>query len=99
MAGYRVEGKVTRVAMSMNPMTKSFDAIVEFNNSQSKIKAGITADIYILEEGEESIVIERKNIMKEGNEHYVFLAVDGQAAKRNIKINESNDVKVVANRC
>lgn len=93
--GNVIEGKVTRVAMSMNPVTKSFNTIVEFDNSGNKIKAGVTADIRIVKEGGEGIIVERKNILKEGNNHFVFLAENNNAVKRNIKISESNDLDVM----
>jgi len=95
--GQKIEGKVTRVAMSMNPRTKSFNTLVEFDNSKNKIKAGITANINIIQEGGERIVVNRKNILKEGNNYYVYLADNGKAKKKNIKIDESNDISVVVN--
>lgn len=93
--GNRIDGKVTRVALSMNPATKSFNTLVEFDNSQNKIKAGVTADINIVKEGGERIVLERKNIIKEGSDYFVYLAENGKAVKKKIEINESNDISVV----
>lgn len=93
--GTRIIGKVTRVAMSMNPSTKSFNTIVEFDNAGGKVKAGVTADIHIVQESGEKIMVERKNIITESNKHYVFVVKNDKAVRKEIKINQSNNVNVV----
>lgn len=93
--GKRIEGSVTRVAMSMNPTTKSFDTIAEFDNSKEGIKAGVTADVHILENGDERILVDRKNIITEGTAHYVYIEKNNTAVKTRIEINDSNKLDVV----
>ena len=36
--GNKIEGKVTQVDMAMDPMTQSFNADIEFNNDDQKLK-------------------------------------------------------------
>ncbi|AFN74494.1 RND family efflux transporter MFP subunit [Melioribacter roseus P3M-2] len=79
---YIIGGKVKRISMLMNPITKSFDATVEFNNALHKLKAGVTANIYVEEEIGDGIFVHRENILREGNDYYVYLTNNGKAQKR-----------------
>lgn len=93
--GFIIEGKVTQVAMAMDPMTQSFNADIEFNNGDQKVKAGVTADVTILGGSKsESITVERKNIVKKGNNFVAFLAENDVAKEYKIKIGKSSGLFV-----
>ena len=93
--GNTIEGKVTRVAMSMNPDTKSFNTIIEFKNSDGKIKAGVTANIKIEKTyDKDKIITERKNLVNEGDKYYVYVAQNGTARKVNVEIGEASGLEV-----
>lgn len=91
--GNVVEGKVTQVDMAMNPMTQSFNADIVFDNSDRKMKAGVTADIMI-EGGENSnaISVERKNLIKIGNEYYAYVLNGNKAVEKKVKIGKSSGI-------
>ena len=65
--------------------------IIVFNNSGQKIKAGVTADITI-EGGDEteSITVERKNLVKKGNELYAYVVENEKAVERKVKVGKSS---------
>lgn len=93
--GNKIEGKVTQVDMAMNPMTQSFNADIEFNNSNQKVKAGVTADVIIFGgSDDESITVERKNIVKRGNDFVAFISENGVAKERKIKVGKSSGLFV-----
>jgi len=88
--GNVIEGKVTQVDLSMSPMTQSFNADVVFDNSNQTIKAGVTADITIFGGSDsESITIERKNLVKKGNEYFAYVLDNGTAVEKNVKLGKS----------
>lgn len=89
--GNKIEGKVTQVDMAMNSMTQSFNADIVFNNSGQKIKAGVTADVFIYEGSKsESITVERKNLVKRGNEFYVYVVENNVAIEKKVKVGKSS---------
>ena len=89
--GITIEGVVTQVAMAMDPMTQSFNADVVFNNSDKKMKAGVTADI-IIESGSsfESFTVERKNLVKKGDEFYAYIVENDKAIEKEVKVGKSS---------
>lgn len=89
--GNIIEGKITQVAMAMDPMTQSFNADIVFNNSERKVKAGVTADVLISGgTSSESITVERKNIIKRGDDFVAFIAENNVAKERIIKVGKSS---------
>ena len=88
--GKSVKGKLVQVDLAMNPKTKSFNAVAEFDNSKKGMRAGVTADITIRTKGEgNSIVTERKNLLKSGKKYYLFVLDNGIAKKREAKIGKT----------
>ena len=85
--GYRIEGKVTQVDMAMDPMTQSFNAYIVLDNSDQKVKAGVTADI-IIEGGSSrnTVSIARKNFIKEGDKYFVYIVENDKARMQEVKI-------------
>jgi RND family efflux transporter MFP subunit len=91
--GNKIEGKVTQVDMAMNPMTQSFNADVVFDNSNNIIKAGVTADITITgSTSDETISIERKNLIKKGDDYYAFVLNSDKAVMKKVKIGKSSGI-------
>lgn len=88
--GNKIEGKVTQVDMAMNSMTQSFNADIEFINTNQAIKAGVTADIIIASSsGTESINVERKNLIKKGNKYYAFVVSNDNAIERKVEVGKN----------
>lgn len=91
--GNKIEGKVTQVDMAMNPMTQSFNADVVFDNSNNIIKAGVTADITITgSTSDETISVERKNLIKKGDDYYAFVLNSDKAVMKKVKIGKSSGI-------
>jgi RND family efflux transporter MFP subunit len=81
--GNSVEGEVVQVDMAMNYSKKAFRAQVEFDNSENQMKAGTTVDILITTSTKtNAIVMERKNILREKEENFVFVINKDKAEKR-----------------
>jgi RND family efflux transporter MFP subunit len=93
--GNKIEGIVTEVDMAMNPATNSFNADVVFENPDQIIKAGVTADITILGTGDRSsISIERKNLIKKGDNYSVFVVENNLAKKRDVIVGRASGLFV-----
>lgn len=89
--GNKIEGKVTQVDMAMNPSTQSFNADVVFENSKQSIKAGVTADIVIEGDSDEkSVTVERKNIVRKGNDYFAYVLENDVAKEKKVKVGKSS---------
>lgn len=90
-----VEGKVDKVDLAMNQMKKAFAVEVVFDNAEKLIKTGITAKVTIVTyQSESSIFIERKNIIKENTNQFVYLNVNGLAKKQIIETGQNSGIDV-----
>lgn len=95
----QIEGKVVQVDLSMNQMKKAFAVDLVFDNAQNQMRTGVTAKITIeTYVSENSIFIERKNIIKEDTNQFVFINNNGKAKKRIIEtgITSGIDVEVLS---
>jgi RND family efflux transporter MFP subunit len=80
-----LEGKVVQVDMAMDQDTMAFGVVLEFDNPDVILKVGITVDVQIKTHSDPSaVVVERKNILKDGDNYYVFIHKDGVAQKREV---------------
>jgi len=96
--GNSVEGKVVQVDMAMNAMKKAFRALVEFDNPDNRMKAGTTVDIRITTSTETgAVVVERKNLLEEKGEYFVYVVTGGKAEKRTVTPGKQQglDVKIL----
>jgi membrane fusion protein, multidrug efflux system len=90
-----ISGRVTQVDMSLNSNMQAFGVVVEFDNSANTFKSGVNAEIVIRSQiGRNTIVVERKNIFKQANESVVFVASNGTASKRVVKVGDATGVAV-----
>ncbi|MCB0747159.1 MAG: efflux RND transporter periplasmic adaptor subunit [Ignavibacteriae bacterium] len=89
--GMKIEGKVTQVDMAMNPMTQAFNADITFENRDGKIKPGVTVDIMLAgAESNNSIVVERKNLVKRGDDYFVYVLNDSSAQLRKVTLGKNS---------
>jgi RND family efflux transporter MFP subunit len=80
-------GRVVQVDRSINSEMQAFGVVVELDNEEAGVMSGVNAEIILyIESGEETIVIERKNLMKEGGKYFVFTAEDSIAVKKPVAI-------------
>ncbi len=86
-------GKVKELSLSKNPMKEAFYADLIFDNSKREILPGLIADVRIITyENKNAIAIKRNLVKKSGDKYFVFLAENGKAKKRFVKIKNSNGV-------
>ncbi len=90
-----LSGKVERVDLSMNAMTQAFAALVIFDNPDGAFSCGVTADIEVnIYDNPNSLVIERKNIIREEEKNYVFVENDGIARKCEVLLGREDGLLV-----
>jgi membrane fusion protein, multidrug efflux system len=80
--GNQIRGNVVEVDSAMNVMKKAFRALVEFHNPDNLLKAGITVEVNITASSKpNAVVVERKNILKEQEEYFVYIVKNDKAEK------------------
>ncbi|MCX6584095.1 MAG: efflux RND transporter periplasmic adaptor subunit [Candidatus Aminicenantes bacterium] len=93
--GNRIEGKVVQVDAAMNMMNKAFRALVEFANPDNRLKAGTTVEIQITTSANPgAIVVERKDLLKEQDEYFVYVVNVGKAEKRKVSLGSQQGLDV-----
>ena len=75
----------------MSPMTQSFNADITFNNKDSRINAGVTVDVILSSEtSEKAIIVERKNLIKIGNDYLVYVLENNVAKLKKVELGKNN---------
>jgi RND family efflux transporter MFP subunit len=93
--GTEIHGSVVQVDMAMDKDQQAFGVVLEFENNERIPKVGIIADISITTyRNTESLVVERKNILRVGDRYFVYVAEDGQARQRDIAIGRQHGLDV-----
>ena len=90
-----LEGKVTRINRTVNPMRQAFGVVVEFENPEKTVFSGVNASITITGSDPGGvIVLERENIRFEDNGAFVFVVQNGLASRREVRTGRKNGMKV-----
>jgi RND family efflux transporter MFP subunit len=93
--GNQTEGKVVQVDTAMNMMNKAFRALVEFANPDNRLKAGTTVEVRITTSNNpNAIVTERKNVLKEQDNYFVYVVKEGIAEKRQVSLGKQQGLEV-----
>ncbi|MBI9072431.1 MAG: efflux RND transporter periplasmic adaptor subunit [Melioribacteraceae bacterium] len=93
--GKEVTGKVIEIDLAMNPRTQSFTSVLEFDNSEKEVKAGVTANITIISKSDsETITIERKNTFVENDKNYIYKLNGDKAEKSEVKLGKSKGLYI-----
>ncbi len=83
----QIKGIVTQVDIAMNLKKQAFRTVVEFDNSDNHFIAGTTVDVNIItSEKNSTIVIERKDILRENKKHFVYVAKNGKSIKQEVSL-------------
>ncbi|WP_420401345.1 efflux RND transporter periplasmic adaptor subunit [Flagellimonas sp.] len=90
----KIEGKITRTSIQMDPKRKAFLVTASFKNEGVSF-AGTHVEIE-LETGVSlsSIWIPVESLKQIGNRHYVFVIEDGKAIETDVKIGQRNETSV-----
>ena len=85
--GRTLTGIVTQVNMIMDPDKKAFQVLAVFRNPEHLMTSGVTADVAIRTyRNDAAFVVERKEIQKDGNKFYAFVAKGDVAEKRELVV-------------
>lgn len=88
--GRELPGRIVQVDRALNGEMQAFGVVAEFDNEKAKVMSGVNAEVTLhIESGGESVHIERKDLLKEGGEHFVFVAGDSVAARRPVVVGRS----------
>jgi RND family efflux transporter MFP subunit len=97
--GDLIEGRVMQVDMSLNSHMQAFGVVVEFDNPSRILPSGVNAEITLISKlDNESIFVERKNILRQKNESIVFVAANGTAQRRIIELGDAVGLAVQVTR-
>ena len=92
-------GKVTTIDTRVDPVTRSVEVRTIFDNPKELIRPGmfLTAE-FVAVVRENSVLIPEQSIVVSGDTQYVFVVVDGRAARRDIVTGQyvKGDIEVVS---
>lgn len=92
-----IKGKVVQVDMALNVMTQAFGAVVEFDNPNNLIKPGVTVEVKITAyQNSMALVVERKNVLTDQKQHYVYITHEGYAQRRIITLGRQQGLEAEA---
>lgn len=94
----RISGNVVQVDMSINKEMQAFGVTVEFDNPKKIPLTGVVAVVSVdLYANPEAVVVERKNILRDGDKAYVFVVKGRTAEKRYVSLGniQGIDMEVV----
>jgi len=84
--GVNVTGSVKRVDMAMDNERKAFRGVIAFDNPGLKLSSGVMAEITVeTYQDDSAIIVDRKDIITNGADTYIFVAQGGKAVKRQVK--------------
>ncbi|MBN1212584.1 MAG: efflux RND transporter periplasmic adaptor subunit [candidate division Zixibacteria bacterium] len=93
--GTIIEGRVAQVDMSLNKERQAFGVVLEFDNPGNRIRCGVTARVKVDTYSKaETVVVERKNVLRENQRFYVYVAVSDVCERHDVTLGESNGTEV-----
>jgi membrane fusion protein (multidrug efflux system) len=96
--GITVKGNIVQVDMALNRDMQAFGVVVELDNPGKRMRIGVTADVRINNyRNSRAIVVERKDILKESDKHFVYVVNNGLAEKRVVVLGRQQglDVEII----
>jgi len=89
--GREVSGKIARIVNSVDPMTRSFTAIVEIPNRDMDLKPGLFARVEIKTTApRQRLLVPKEAVVDEGSGVYAVYLLEGNVARRRpVKVTES----------
>ncbi|KXG44632.1 hypothetical protein U473_11830 [Tepidibacillus decaturensis] len=81
-------GEVTFIAPSANAQTLTFAIEVVIKNEQQQIKPGMLAEVTLIKDAKQQIVVPTQAILGNGGQTYVYIIQNGKAVKRPVKVSE-----------
>lgn len=93
--GRTYTGKITQVNMIMDSEKKAFLVLTEFPNPEHLLTSGITTDISIQTYmNKKALVVQRKDLIREGDDYFAFVAASETAEKRKLTIGKTHGLSL-----
>lgn len=87
LGGQAVPGRVTRTAWALDPSNRSLRTEIDVTNADSTLRPGMFATaMIVLEERPDVVVLPSTAIIRDGNEAYCCVVVDGKIERRKIEL-------------
>ena len=87
--------KVVQVDRSLNRDNQAFGVVIEFENPNKMDLCGVTANVIVSTySAVQSVIIDRKNLVKENENYFVYVLLNGKAQKRAISLGKTQDLDV-----
>jgi membrane fusion protein (multidrug efflux system) len=86
--------RITNLSLSVNRDHNAFGADIEIDNADYAIRSGVTGRaIIFIYTNPEAIIVPRNVVQRDaGNQHFVFIAKNGIAKRRNVTIGEESEL-------
>ncbi len=97
--GVEAAGRVVQVDMAMDQDKKAFGVVVELDNKDNSFRIGVTASVRIITyQNPSALVIERKDILREGENAFVYVVQEKTAKKHPVTLGRPQglDVEITA---
>lgn len=95
LKGREFSGTIERIIPTGNPQSRNFTVKVLVENSDHTIKPGMFARVNVcLEEIPATLVFNKKALLKEGEDYYVFKVVGNQVEKVAVEVKQRNNTTV-----
>ena len=93
--GQRTEGRAVQVDLAMDPDKRAFQAVIELANPGKALKPGTTVEVKIVNYTDpEAIVVQRQDLLQEGDVFFVYVLSQDAAEKRPVKLGRYQDLDV-----
>jgi membrane fusion protein (multidrug efflux system) len=93
--GHRTEGRVVQVDLAMDPDKRAFQAVIDLANPGKALKPGTTAEVRIINYTDpQAIVVQRQDLLQEGDAFFVYVLIQNAAEKRPVKLGRHQDLDV-----
>jgi len=92
----KIEALVTYVGQTVDKQTRTFNVEVRINNPSNEYKANMIAKLLINDDLQKSKIIIQENVIQKSiYGHYVLVAENGRALKRDVETGNSYDGKII----
>lgn len=94
--GKTYSGKISEISMALDPMRQAFSVDAIFDNVRKELPSGITVEVKVLTKDNTSSIVIPRNIVSDNADgsHFVFVELNGKAAKRTVVLGEQYGVNV-----
>lgn len=88
-------GKISEIALAIDPMKQAFGVEIQFNNAKRELKSGLTTEIKIQAyRNEKALMVPRSYIIKDGDNKYIFIENNGKAERRAVETGIESGINV-----